>query len=67
MTTDHKAFCWGDNFAGRLGDGTMADRRLVPTAVAGGLSFAGADPGTSGSCAVTTLHRAYCWGHNAYR
>jgi alpha-tubulin suppressor-like RCC1 family protein len=66
VSTDHKAFCWGDNFAGRLGDGTMADRRLVPTAVAGGLSFAGVDPGTSGSCAVTTLHRAYCWGHNAY-
>ena len=66
VTRDHLAFCWGDNFAGKLGDGTMVERRLVPRAVAGGLSFAGADPGTSASCAVTTLHRAYCWGHNAY-
>ena len=66
VATDHEVFCWGDNFAGRLGIGTMVERRLVPTVVAGGLSVSGADPGTSGSCANTTLHRAYCWGHNAY-
>lgn len=66
VTTGHVAFCWGDNFAGKLGDGTMAADRVAPTAVAGGLSFSGVDPGTSASCGVTTAHRAYCWGHNAY-
>ncbi|MGH3375788.1 MAG: RCC1 domain-containing protein, partial [Actinoallomurus sp.] len=66
VTTGHTAFCWGDNFAGKLGDGTMTADRLTPTAVVGGLSFSGTDPGTSASCGVTTTHRAYCWGHNAY-
>src|SRR3989442_10298616 len=31
--------CWGTNFYGQLGDGTTT-QRLVPTSVAGGLTFA---------------------------
>jgi alpha-tubulin suppressor-like RCC1 family protein len=66
VTTDNRAYCWGDNFAGALGDGTEADR-ATPTAVLGGLSFRGVDPGQGAhSCGVTIGGRAYCWGHNAY-
>ena len=33
VTTSGVVYCWGDNFAGELGDGTTT-QRLVPTAVA---------------------------------
>jgi len=36
VTTDHLAYCWGDNGDGELGDGTTTDH-LVPTPVAGPL------------------------------
>jgi alpha-tubulin suppressor-like RCC1 family protein len=38
LTTDGRAFCWGVNATGQLGDGTTTDRN-VPTPVAGGLRF----------------------------
>ena len=66
VTTGNRAYCWGDNFTGSLGDGTEIDR-ATPTAVLGGLSFMGVDPGQgSHSCGVTISGQAYCWGHNAY-
>ena len=34
VTTDHRAYCWGDNTDGQLGDGTRT-QRLLPTAVVG--------------------------------
>lgn len=66
VTTANKAYCWGDNFTGALGDGTETDR-TNPTAVLGGLLFAGVDAGPGWhTCGVTTAGRAYCWGHNPY-
>jgi alpha-tubulin suppressor-like RCC1 family protein len=64
VTTGHEAYCWGNNFASKLGDGTSVNARLIPTAVVGGLSFSGVDPGTQSTCGVTTGKLAYCWGHN---
>jgi alpha-tubulin suppressor-like RCC1 family protein len=34
VTTDQRAYCWGDNIYGQLGDGTTATR-LLPVSVAG--------------------------------
>ena len=64
VTPDHRAYCWGDNFLGQLGDGTTTDR-LTPVAVAGGLRFREVSTGFVHTCGVTPDDRAYCWGLNA--
>jgi alpha-tubulin suppressor-like RCC1 family protein len=63
VTTDNRAYCWGYNGAGQLGDGTTAERNR-PTAVAGGLSFRHVSAGISHTCGLTTEGAAYCWGGN---
>jgi alpha-tubulin suppressor-like RCC1 family protein len=64
LTTDNRAYCWGFNGAGQLGDGTHT-RRLRPVAVAGGLRFRQVSAGSYHTCGVTTAYRAYCWGLGA--
>jgi alpha-tubulin suppressor-like RCC1 family protein len=58
---DHRAFCWGGNSFGQLGDGTTTERH-VPVAVAGGRTFSQIDAGQTHTCAVTPGSQAYCWG-----
>jgi alpha-tubulin suppressor-like RCC1 family protein len=65
VTTDDRAYCWGGNFDGQLGDGTTATR-LKPAAVAGGVQFAQVRPGADHTCGVSTSKVAYCWGYNYY-
>ncbi len=65
VTSDHRAFCWGQNHAGQLGDGTTHNDS-TPVAVAGGLHFLQVSAGVSHSCGVTTDNRAYCWGQNNF-
>ena len=61
LNVSGQAFCWGNNLAGNLGDGTTTNR-LVPTPVAGGLTFASLSAGYFRTCGVTTSGTAYCWG-----
>lgn len=63
VTTDGKAYCWGSNFSGAVGDGTR-ELRNVPTAVAGGLVFRNISAGAFHVCGVTTDDHVYCWGSN---
>ena len=60
---DRRAYCWGENQLGELGDGTST-RRLVPVLVAGGHRFREVSPGRFHTCGVTTSDQAYCWGWN---
>jgi hypothetical protein len=63
ITTDGKAYCWGQNWVGELGDGTRT-HRSAPVEVAGSLSFTEISVGGSHSCAIATSGAAYCWGSN---
>jgi alpha-tubulin suppressor-like RCC1 family protein len=63
VTTDNRAYCWGDNSTGQLGNGTLEDRAR-PMPVAGGLRFILVSAGATYSCGVTSSNRAYCWGKN---
>jgi alpha-tubulin suppressor-like RCC1 family protein len=63
VTTDSRAYCWGWNQKGQLGDGTTTDR-VRPTVVAGGLRFRQLSVGGFATCGITTDYLAYCWGDN---
>jgi alpha-tubulin suppressor-like RCC1 family protein len=65
VTTDDRAYCWGHNRYGQLGDGTTT-RRLRPVAVASTLRFRRVTAGTIHACGLTTGDRVYCWGRNAH-
>jgi alpha-tubulin suppressor-like RCC1 family protein len=64
LTLSDRAFCWGSNEDGELGDATTT-ARLTPAAVAGGLQFGTINAGGDHTCGVTKASRAYCWGNNA--
>jgi len=67
VTTSARAYCWGGNDFGEIGDGTSDINRASPVAVAGGLTFARVSAGfESHSCGVTPDGRAYCWGANGF-
>jgi alpha-tubulin suppressor-like RCC1 family protein len=58
-----RAYCWGSNSNGQLGDGTLFDRYL-PTPVAATEVFKSIAAGSSWTCAVSLGGTGYCWGHN---
>jgi alpha-tubulin suppressor-like RCC1 family protein len=64
LTTADKAYCWGNDSFGQIGDGPADVQPLTPVAVAGGLLFRQADVGFDYSCGATTDNLAYCWGRN---
>jgi alpha-tubulin suppressor-like RCC1 family protein len=64
VTMDDRAYCWGSNTVGQLGDGTRTDH-LAPVAVAGDLRFRHVRVGSAHTCGVTTDYAAYCWGYNS--
>ena len=60
VTTAGRAYCWGDNEWGRLGDGTTTNRPL-PTAVVGDPVFADLSADQNQTCGVTVGRVTYCW------
>lgn len=65
VTTAGKAYCWGANPAGQVGDGTNTERR-VPAPVAGNLTFTSVSAMFEHTCGVTTTGEGYCWGANQF-
>jgi alpha-tubulin suppressor-like RCC1 family protein len=63
VTTDDRAFCWGDGTAGQIGNG-KSYYSYWPRAVAGQHSFVEVTAGARHTCGRTPDNRAYCWGSN---
>ena len=73
IDTEGKAFCWGNNLNGELGDGLQTG--FMPSPVAVDMSgellgetiesiYTGGVYGYGYSCAITTSEQLYCWGAN---
>lgn len=63
LTANGRAYCWGQNVHGELGDGTR-ENRSTPVPVAGGLSFRSIYAGGALTCGFTDDGTEYCWGLN---
>ena len=61
LTSEGKAYCWGDGGIGQLGHGAFFPSS-VPVAVQGGLTFRQLAAGDFYTCGLTTSGAAYCWG-----
>ena len=59
-----RAYCWGDNASGQLGNGAISERRS-PEPVSASPSFIAIAAGNAHACGVTAQGDAYCWGENS--
>lgn len=65
MMSDGSVFCWGDNVAGQIGDGSNSNR-LQPTRVIFPIGLPVTDFSMSWghSCAILNESSVWCWGAN---
>ena len=61
LTSGGSAYCWGENTAGGLGDGTQINR-VTPVSVQGAPLFRRLGAGTGFTCGVTASDEIWCWG-----
>jgi alpha-tubulin suppressor-like RCC1 family protein len=63
IKTDGRLFCWGDNFAGALGDNTKTYRVLPEQEHSAATDWDQVATGSAHTCAVKTNRHLYCWGN----
>lgn len=61
LTSGGTGYCWGDNVAGEVGDGTTT-LRISPVPANIGQPLRRLRAGTYGACGVTISGDGYCWG-----
>lgn len=61
IATDGKAYCWGRNGSGQLGDGTTI-MRTEPVAVSANFRFTDIAVGNDHACGISSADEVYCWG-----
>ena len=69
VASDDKAYCWGSNNNGQLGNGSTANSR-VPVAVnmsgvLAGKTIKQISAGGDHSCVIASDDKLYCWGFNS--
>lgn len=60
---DHRAYCWGANDYGQLGDSSTTGR-AYPMPVSGDQTFVSLAAGDTHACGVTSTGETYCWGRD---
>ena len=66
IASDNKAYCWGNNKSGNLGNNSTTNS-LIPvavntTGVLAGKTIKQISAGSSHTCAIASDDKAYCWG-----
>ena len=65
VSSTGRAWCWGSNSSGQLGDGTTATRSTpLETTQAGALAFTDVAAGWYFTCAIASGGDSWCWGSN---
>lgn len=64
LTTTRDAYCWGYNWYGQVGTGTVTSTEPTPQPVIGE-AFQSVSAGESHTCGLTTIGDVYCWGYNS--
>ncbi len=63
IATDGSLWCWGDNYAGKLGIGNEIDKRC-PTLVGNDTSWQIVSAGSGQTCGIKKDNTLWCWGLN---
>ena len=63
LKTDGTVWCWGNNAAGKLGDGTTTNRNR-PVQVSGLTGVTRVEAGYDFTCALKSNGTVWCWGTN---
>ena len=66
VTTSGATYCWGANFVGQLGNGTVSAPVTTPALVPGLPALALITAGADHTCGLTVAGAAWCWGQNAF-
>jgi alpha-tubulin suppressor-like RCC1 family protein/pimeloyl-ACP methyl ester carboxylesterase len=66
LTNAGAVMCWGDNYDGQLGNGTLQSNYLAPVTVLGLTSgVISISAGANHTCALTNTKGIKCWGSNS--
>src|SRR6266516_4330097 len=64
--TSGRVYCWGTNFGGQLGNGSVGGQSLTPVLIASqDTLFTTVSAGGWHACAVAATGTVYCWGSNS--
>jgi len=70
IASDNRAYCWGYNSFGQLGNNTTSQSSppvaVVVSGVLSGLSAISVTAGTGHTCIIASNNQSYCWGYNPY-
>ena len=64
VSIQDKAWCWGLNYRGQVGNSKTGKSVLAPVQVALGVSIKGISAGGYHTCAVSMSGEIWCWGAN---
>jgi alpha-tubulin suppressor-like RCC1 family protein len=66
LTSSGVAYCWGGNYYGQVGAGSVGGEVRVPTAVIGGHTFSSISAGRMHTCGIDTSGDTWCWGWDVW-
>jgi alpha-tubulin suppressor-like RCC1 family protein len=64
ISLEGKAYCWGSDTSGQLGNDTTGAHTQAPSAVVGGRDFVRLSAGSEHTCGTSVDGSIYCWGSN---